>query len=83
MGMLRHAIGLSDPLADGSDPSVDPPTGRPSADGSDICAVGGSGPSVDIVLKMRVTSLLKNWMVMTKNVSDKPKMNHNIIWNKQ
>ena len=26
----------------------------PSADGLDICAVGGSGPSVDIVLKRRV-----------------------------
>ena len=58
--MLR-AIGRSDPSADGSDPSVDPPTGRPSADGSDlsadgldICTGGGSGPSVDIVLKRRV-----------------------------
>ena len=47
--MLR-AIGRSDPSANGSDPSVDPPTGRPSADGLDIYAGGGSGPSVDIVL---------------------------------
>ena len=44
--VTRHGMGRSDPSADGSDPSVDPPTGRPSAE-------------------------------------DEPKMNHNIIWNKQ
>ena len=45
--MLR-AIGRSDPSADGR------PVGG-STDGFDICAGGGSGPSVDIVSKRRET----------------------------
>ena len=49
MNMLR-AIGRSDPSASGSDPLVDQPAGRPSADGRPIggCAARqGHGPSAD------------------------------------
>ena len=68
-----------------SDPSVDPPTGHPSADGFDICAVGARIWPIGgycFEKEGKLVMLLKDWMVMTKNVSDKPKMNHNNIWTK-
>ena len=52
--IVLRAIVRSDPSADGSDPLVDRPTGRPSADGGCATRQGrgpsadGSDPSVDI-----------------------------------
>ena len=51
---MLSAIGRSDPSADGRPVGGSTDGSDPSADGLDICGVGGSGPSVDIVLKRRV-----------------------------
>ena len=74
--MLR-AIGRSDPSTDGSDPSVDPPRVRYLRRWW-IWPIGG----YCFEKEGKPVMLLKNWMAMIKNVSDKPKMNHNIVWNK-